>query len=60
MILRYRQKRTFTETLQISVSDKWTTSESEKAGLYGKIYDLVVDYEQISEPLVHKELITCG
>ena len=25
-----------------------TTSESEKTGLYGKIYDFVVDYEQIS------------
>ena len=28
-------------------SDQWTTSESEKTGLYGKIYDFVVDYEQI-------------
>ena len=25
----------------------WTTSESEKTGLYGNIYDFVVDYEQI-------------
>ena len=24
-----------------------TTSESEKTGLYGSIYDFVVDYEQI-------------
>ena len=31
-----------------SLSDQWTTSESEKTGLYGKIYDFVVDYEQIS------------
>ena len=26
---------------------QWTTSESEKTGVYGKIYDFVVDYEQI-------------
>ena len=31
-----------------NLSDQWTTSESEKTGLYGKIYDFVVDYEQIS------------
>ena len=30
------------------LSDQWTTSESEKTGVYGKIYDFVVDYEQIS------------
>ena len=30
-----------------NLSDQWTTSESEKTGLYGNIYDLVVDYEQI-------------
>ena len=30
-----------------NVSDQWTTSESEKIGLYGNIYDFVVDYEQI-------------
>ena len=29
------------------VKDKWTTSESEKAGLYGNIYDFVVDYKPI-------------
>ena len=29
-------------------SDQWTTSESEKTGLYGKIYDFVVDYEAIN------------
>ena len=26
-------------------SDKWSTSESEKTGLYENIYDFVVDYE---------------
>ena len=31
-----------------NLSDQWTMSESEKTGLYGKIYDFVVDYEQIS------------
>ena len=31
-----------------NLSDQWTTNESEKTGLYGKIYDFVVDYEQIS------------
>ena len=30
-----------------NLSDQWTTSESEKTGLYGKIYDFVVDYEKI-------------
>ena len=31
-----------------NLSDQWTTSESEKTGVYGKIYDFVVDYEPIS------------
>ena len=36
------------EKLRIgNVSDKWSTSESEKTGLYGNIYDFVVDYEAI-------------
>ena len=30
-----------------NLSDQWTTSESEKTGIYGNIYDSVVDYEQI-------------
>ena len=30
-----------------NLSDQWTTSESEKAGLYGNIYDFVVDFKQI-------------
>ena len=30
-----------------NLSDQWTTSESEKTGLYGNIYDFVVDYKQI-------------
>ena len=41
--------------------DQWTTSESEKTGLYGKIYDFAVDYEQIVGTTkildIHKYLI---
>ena len=29
-----------------NLSDQWTTSESEKTGLYGSIYVFVVDYEK--------------
>ena len=31
-----------------NLSDQWTTSESEKTGLHGNIYDFVVDYEEIA------------
>ena len=31
-----------------NLSDQWTMSESEKTGTYLKMYDFVVDYEQIS------------
>ena len=45
-----------------NLSDQWTTSESEKTGLYGNIYDFVVDYEQIlgANPIydVHRYLMT--
>ena len=38
----------FKEKLCIgNLSDQWTASESEKAGLYGSIYDFVVDYYDI-------------
>ena len=30
-----------------NLSDQWTTNGSEKTGLYGNIYDFVVDYKQI-------------
>ena len=44
-----------------NLSDQWTTSESEKTGLYGRNYDFVVDYEQIVETTkildMHKYLI---
>ena len=30
-----------------NLSDQWTTSESEKTGLYGNIYDFIVDYKRI-------------
>ena len=45
-----------------NLSDQWTTSESEKTGLYGYIYDLVVDYEEIFgvKPIydMHRYLMT--
>ena len=45
-----------------NLSDQWTTSESEKTGIYGKIYNFVVDYEQISGVKaiydMHRYLIT--
>ena len=31
-----------------NLSSEWTTSESEKTGLYGNIYDFVVDYKAIN------------
>ena len=31
-----------------NLSDQWTTSESEKTGVYGNIYDFVVDYKAIN------------
>ena len=51
------------EKLRIgNLSDQWTTSESEKTGVYGKIYDFVVDYEKISGVKaiydMHRYLIT--
>ena len=30
-----------------NLSAQWTTSESEKTGLYGNIYDFIVDYKGI-------------
>ena len=30
-----------------NLSDQWTTSESEKTGLYGNIYDFLVDYQAV-------------
>ena len=45
-----------------NLSDQRTTSELEKTGLYGKIYDFVVDYEHVAETTkildMHKYLIT--
>ena len=44
-----------------NLSDQWTTSKSEKTGLYGKIYDFVVDYQEIEGTTkildIHKYLI---
>ena len=45
-----------------NLSDQWTASESEKTGLYGYIYDFVVDYERIFgvKPIydMHRYLMT--
>ena len=48
--LKFKAKidQLFKEKLCIgNLSDQWTTTESEKTGLYGNIYDFVVDYEEI-------------
>ena len=49
--LKFKSKTThlIKEKLCIgNLSDQWTTKiESEKTGLYGNIYDFVVDYEAI-------------
>ena len=45
-----------------NLSDQWTSSESEKTGLYGKIYDFLVDCEHVAETTkildMHGYLIT--
>ena len=45
-----------------NLSSEWTRSESEKTGLYGNIYDFVVDYKPIVrvDPIydMHKYLMT--
>ena len=32
-----------------NLSDEWTTSESEKTGLYGNIYDFIADYKKATD-----------
>ena len=32
-----------------NLSDDWTTSESEKTGLYGNIYDFIADYKGVAD-----------
>ena len=49
--LKFKAKtdQLFKEKLYLgNLSDQWTTSESEKTGLHGKIYDFVVDYEHVA------------
>ena len=45
-----------------NLSIEWTTIESEKTGLYGNIYDFVVDYKAINsvKPIydIHRYLMT--
>ena len=58
-----KQELKFKEKLCIgNLSDKWTTSESEKTELYGNIYDFVIDYKPTVgvDPIhdMHKYLMT--
>ena len=32
-----------------NLSDQWTTIESDKTGLYGNIYDFIIDYKRITD-----------
>ena len=32
-----------------NLSDQWTTSESEKTGLYGNICDVIVNYKRVTD-----------
>ena len=32
-----------------NLSDEWTTSESEKTGLYGNIYGFIVGYKEVTD-----------
>ena len=45
-----------------NLSDQWTTDESEETGLYGNIYDFVIDYKAINgvKPIydMHRYLMT--
>ena len=43
-----------------NLSSEWTTSESEKTGFYGNIYDFIVDYKLLVDPIydMHRYLMT--
>ena len=63
LMFKSKTDQLVTEELCIgNLSDQWTASESEKTGLYGNIYDFVVDYEQILfvKPIydMHRYLMT--
>ena len=60
--LKAKNKQIIDEKLCLgNLSSEWTTSESEKTGLYGDIYDFVVDYKSINgvKPIydMHRYLI---
>ena len=60
---KYKTDQLVKEKLCIgNLSDQWTTSESEKTGVYGKIYAFIMDYEQIAGTTkildMHKYLMT--
>ena len=44
--------------LKLYLSSEWTKSESEKTGLYGNIYDFVVDYKPIVGVIVSSRVGT--
>ena len=46
--LKFKAKTDQLVKEKLCLGDQWTASESEKTGVYGKIYDFVVDYEQIA------------
>ena len=49
--LKFKAKddQIFKEKLCVgNISDDWLTTNSEKTGLYGKVYDFVVDYEAVN------------
>ena len=61
--LKAKDDQLINEKLSLgNLSSEWTTSESEKTGLYGNIYDFVVDYKSIVgvDPIydMHKYLMT--
>ena len=56
LYFRYQELKFKTKNYQIlkeklclgNLSNNWTTNNSIKTGLYGRIYDFVVDYEGIN------------
>ena len=42
-----------------NLSDQWTTSESEKIGLYGNIYDFIVNYKQVAGVKIIYDMHRC-
>ena len=47
--LKFKAGQLLIEKLNGNLSDDWTTSESEKTGLYGNIYDFIADYKGVAD-----------